>query len=87
MFTYSIPNILFVSGYGHLYPTTITGRALTIVYAIIGIPLFLIALTDFGKLFTRAIKFLWSFVRRLYYTGSCRKVRKRAHVQVKDNIN
>lgn len=72
----------FLTGYGHMYPTTTTGRALTIVYALIGIPLFLIALTDFGKLFTRCIKFLWSFVRRLYYTGSCRKVRKQAHVEV-----
>ncbi|XP_028137539.2 uncharacterized protein LOC114332032 isoform X1 [Diabrotica virgifera virgifera] len=70
--------IVTTIGYGHLYPSTTTGRALTIVYAIVGIPLFLIALTDFGKLFTRAIKFLWSFVRRLYYTGSCRKVRKSA---------
>nr|XP_023029020.1 TWiK family of potassium channels protein 18 isoform X3 [Leptinotarsa decemlineata]XP_023029021.1 TWiK family of potassium channels protein 18 isoform X3 [Leptinotarsa decemlineata] len=68
-------------GYGHIYPTTTTGRALTIVYSIIGIPLFLIALTDFGKLFTRGIKFLWSFVRRVYYTGSCRRVRKSGHVQ------
>lgn len=59
-----------------------TGRALTIVYSLIGIPLFLLALTDFGKLFTRCIKFLWSFVRRLYYTGSCRRVRKQAQVQV-----
>lgn len=59
-------------------PKTHTGRALSIVYALIGIPLFLIALTDFGKLFTRGIKFLWSFVRRLYYTGSCRRVRKTA---------
>ncbi|CAH0555306.1 unnamed protein product [Brassicogethes aeneus] len=68
-------------GYGHIYPTTTTGRVLTIVYSIIGIPLFLIALTDFGKLFTRAIKFIWSFVRRLYYTGSCRSMRKTAQVQ------
>ncbi|KAK4876191.1 hypothetical protein RN001_012613 [Aquatica leii] len=68
-------------GYGHIVPTTNTGMALSIVYAIIGIPLFLLALTDFGKLFTRGIKFVWSFVRRLYYTGSCRKVRKTAHVQ------
>lgn len=65
-----------------MYPTTTTGRALTIVYSIIGIPLFLIILTDFGKLFTRCIKFVWSFVRRVYYTGSCRQVRKTAHVQV-----
>ncbi|XP_055691963.1 uncharacterized protein LOC129794995 [Lutzomyia longipalpis] len=68
-------------GYGHISPTTTTGRAITIVYAVIGIPIFLILLADFGKLFTRGIKFLWSYVRRLYYTGSCRKVRKQAQVQ------
>ncbi|XP_017780825.1 PREDICTED: uncharacterized protein LOC108565742 [Nicrophorus vespilloides] len=73
--------IVTTIGYGHLYPTTTTGQALTIVYSLIGIPLFLIILTDFGKLFTRCIKFLWSFVRRVYYTGSCRNVRKQAQVQ------
>lgn len=45
--------------------------------------MFLIVLADFGKLFTRGIKFLWAFVRRLYYTGSCRKVRRTVPVQVK----
>lgn len=70
------------SGYGHITPATNTGRAITIVYAIIGIPLFLILLADFGKLFTRAIKFVWAYVRRLYYTGSLRRVRKQAQVQV-----
>ncbi|XP_049956699.1 potassium channel subfamily K member 18 [Schistocerca serialis cubense] len=68
-------------GYGHISPKTTTGRAITIVYAIFGIPLFLILLADFGKLFTRAIKFLWAFVRRLYYTGSCKRVRRTAPVQ------
>lgn len=68
-------------GYGHIYPATTAGRALTIVYAIIGIPMFLILLADFGKLFTRGIKVLWRYVRRLYYTGSLRRVRKQAHVQ------
>jgi len=68
-------------GYGHMTPSTTTGRAVTIVYAIIGIPMFLILLADFGKLFTRGIKFMWAYVRRLYYTGSCRKVRKQAQVQ------
>ena len=75
-------NFVLFSGYGHIAPTTTTGRALTIVYAIFGIPLFLIILADFGKLFTRAIKFLWAFIRRLYYTGSCRNVRKTARVRV-----
>ncbi|XP_062716962.1 uncharacterized protein LOC109401670 isoform X1 [Aedes albopictus] len=68
-------------GYGHISPSTTTGRALTIIYAIIGIPIFLIVLADFGKLFTRGIKFLWAYVRRLYYTGSIRKVRKTAQVK------
>uniref|UniRef100_A0A453YWD3 Potassium channel domain-containing protein n=1 Tax=Anopheles gambiae TaxID=7165 RepID=A0A453YWD3_ANOGA len=69
-------------GYGHISPSTTTGRALTILYAIIGIPIFLIVLADFGKLFTRGIKFMWAYVRRLYYTGSVKKVRKTAQVQV-----
>ncbi|XP_044727240.1 potassium channel subfamily K member 18 isoform X2 [Chrysoperla carnea] len=68
-------------GYGHITPATTTGRAITIIYAIFGIPMFLILLADFGKLFTRCIKFVWAFVRRLYYTGSCRKVRKNENLQ------
>ncbi|XP_077275988.1 uncharacterized protein LOC143904884 [Temnothorax americanus] len=73
--------VITTIGYGHISPTTDTGKAITIVYAIFGIPMFLIILADFGKLFTRGIKFLWAFVRRLYYTGSCRKVRRTAPVQ------
>ncbi|XP_020296955.1 uncharacterized protein LOC109861638 isoform X2 [Pseudomyrmex gracilis] len=73
--------VITTIGYGHISPSTNTGRAITIVYAVFGIPMFLIILADFGKLFTRGIKFLWAFVRRLYYTGSCRKVRRTAPVQ------
>ncbi|XP_014604446.1 PREDICTED: uncharacterized protein LOC106786998 isoform X2 [Polistes canadensis] len=73
--------VITTIGYGHISPSTTTGRAITIVYAIFGIPMFLILLADFGKLFTRGIKFLWAFVRRLYYTGSCRKVRRTGPVQ------
>ncbi|KAK9502023.1 hypothetical protein O3M35_012633 [Rhynocoris fuscipes] len=73
--------VITTIGYGHIAPVTTTGRALTIAYSIIGIPLFLILLADFGKLFTRGIKFIWAFVRRLYYTGSCKKVRRTAPVQ------
>lgn len=41
--------------------------------------MFLILLADFGKVFTRGLKFLWAYVRRLYYHGTCRKVRKHQH--------
>lgn len=38
--------------------------------------MFLIVLADLGKLFTRSVKFLWAYVRRVYYTRSCRRIRK-----------
>jgi len=44
------------------------------IYASIGIPLCLVVLAGLGKSLTRAIKFLWSFIRRFYYTGSFRRV-------------
>ncbi len=34
------------------------------LYSIIGIPLCLIVLTDIGKVFTRGLKWIWSYVRR-----------------------
>ena len=46
------------------------------LYALIGIPLCLVVLAGIGKTLTRAIKYLWSFIRRFYYTGSFRRVRQ-----------
>lgn len=46
------------------------------VYAALGIPLCLVVLSTVGKSLTRIIKYLWSFVRRFYYTGSCLRVRR-----------
>ncbi|ROT74670.1 rhomboid [Penaeus vannamei] len=51
---------------------TNAGRALTIVYAILGIPIFLILMADFGKLFTRLLKALFVFVKKLYRTATAR---------------
>ncbi|XP_065213966.1 TWiK family of potassium channels protein 7-like isoform X2 [Planococcus citri] len=78
---YFCGTIFTTIGYGHIAPKTTVGRIITIVYALFGVPMFLIMLADYGKLLTRGIKFLWAFVRRLYYTGSCRKVRRTAPVQ------
>uniref|UniRef100_A0A1I8NSM8 Potassium channel domain-containing protein n=1 Tax=Stomoxys calcitrans TaxID=35570 RepID=A0A1I8NSM8_STOCA len=77
--------VITTIGYGHITPKTTLGQSLTIAYAIIGIPIFLILLADFGKLFTRIIKFMWGYVRRLYYTGTCRKIRKQQ--QLRDAMN
>uniref|UniRef100_A0A6P4EPS9 Trichohyalin-like n=1 Tax=Drosophila rhopaloa TaxID=1041015 RepID=A0A6P4EPS9_DRORH len=73
--------VITTIGYGHITPKTDLGRSLTIVYAIIGIPMFLIVLADLGKLFTRCVKFLWAYVRRVYYTRSCRRIRKQQQIR------
>lgn len=43
--------------------------------------MFLIVLADLGKLFTRSVKFLWAYVRRVYYTRSCRQIRRQQQVR------
>jgi len=67
--------LLLLVGYGYIYPVTTAGRVITMVYALIGIPLCMVVLAGLGKSLTRAIKYFWSFVRRFYYTGSFRRVR------------
>ncbi|XP_044312398.1 potassium channel subfamily K member 9-like, partial [Drosophila rhopaloa] len=68
-------------GYGYITPKTDLGRSLTIVYAIIGIPMFLIVMADLGKPFTRGVKFPWRYVRRLYYTRTCRRIRRQQQIR------
>src|SRR6218665_1220904 len=73
-------------GYGHVVPKTDAGRVASIIYAFIGIPLLLMVLTDLGKLFTRAIKFVFKHFRKIYYNRQVRKVR-RAVNQPLDAVN
>uniref|UniRef100_A0A914V386 Potassium channel domain-containing protein n=1 Tax=Plectus sambesii TaxID=2011161 RepID=A0A914V386_9BILA len=46
-------------GYGNIAPRTISGQALSIVYALIGIPLVLAILANFGNLFTKVASKYW----------------------------
>uniref|UniRef100_A0A183BLS9 Ion_trans_2 domain-containing protein n=1 Tax=Globodera pallida TaxID=36090 RepID=A0A183BLS9_GLOPA len=51
-------------GYGNIVPVTTSGRILTIIYALIGIPLALIALITLGGLFAKICLVLWQLIAR-----------------------
>lgn len=56
----------FFAGYGKLTPKTVLGKIVTILYAVIGVPLMLILLSAFGNL-------LASGARKTYSILSCQK--------------
>ncbi|KPJ13321.1 Potassium channel subfamily K member 18 [Papilio machaon] len=58
----NINNCLFYSGYGHLSPRTSWGKVLTIFYALLGMPLFLLYVTNVGQLLARWFKCLYALV-------------------------
>ena len=68
--------LLLQTGYGHVVPKTEYGRIASILYAFIGIPLLLMVLTDLGKLFTRGIKFVFKYFRKLYNVRQIRRMRR-----------
>jgi len=57
---YSI-TVITTIGYGHIVPVTPIGKIVTILYAIVGVPLFLLYLSNIGQIF--ATSFKWSYSR------------------------
>ena len=53
--------LICVSGYGHIAPSTSIGKLVTIFYTIIGIPLFLLYLSNIGDIM--ATSFKWTYSR------------------------
>ncbi|XP_045539207.1 potassium channel subfamily K member 18-like [Papilio machaon] len=60
-FLYSLTVITSI-GYGHLSPRTSWGKVLTIFYALLGMPLFLLYVTNVGQLLARWFKCLYALV-------------------------
>uniref|UniRef100_A0A914UL18 Potassium channel domain-containing protein n=2 Tax=Plectus sambesii TaxID=2011161 RepID=A0A914UL18_9BILA len=57
-------------GYGNIAPVTTNGRAFTVIYAFVGIPLVLYVLNDLGKIFCSGIWHCYN-VFNIYVMGRC----------------
>ena len=53
------------TGYGHISPSTIAGKIFTMVYALVGMPLFLLYLANIGDIMAKAFKWTYSSCCRL----------------------
>ncbi|XP_070154074.1 TWiK family of potassium channels protein 18 [Polyergus mexicanus] len=77
-FLYSL-TVITTIGYGNIYPKTKWGKVVTIVYAIIGMPLFLLYLSNIGDILARSFKWI--------YARCCLcKCRRRSHESTADAL-
>lgn len=56
-------SVFTMIGYGHMTPKTVPGKISTILYAVIGIPLYIVYFMNMGRVFAKTFKFLY---RSLY---------------------
>ncbi|XP_031638321.1 TWiK family of potassium channels protein 18 [Contarinia nasturtii] len=67
--TWTFPNSLLYSltvittiGYGNITPRTSLGKTITIIYAIVGMPLFLLYLSNIGDIMAKSFKWIYAKV-------------------------
>ena len=58
--------VLALIGYGHAIPNTFAGRAVTIAYALIGIPMWLIMIQSVGERLNALISFVLKHIKRKF---------------------
>ena len=71
--TFSVLHFPFRAGYGHIAPSTMAGKIFTIVYALIGMPLFLLYLANIGDIMANAFKWTYSRCCKLRRQRQARK--------------
>lgn len=52
-------SVFTMIGYGHMTPKTVPGKISTIMYAVIGIPLYIVYFMNMGRVFAKSFKFLY----------------------------
>lgn len=62
VFFYLLNSYCFCIGYGNLAPRTQWGKVATILYAIIGMPLFLLYLSNIGDILAKSFKWIYAKV-------------------------
>lgn len=69
--------VMTTIGYGDIAPKTTEGKLTTIIYAIIGIPLMLVFMSNIGNLLASSFKFLyWKVCCQYCFDGSKRKTKR-----------
>jgi hypothetical protein len=62
-------DVVLFTGYGNIAPKTEVGKVVTIVYAIIGMPLFLLYLSNIGDILAKSFK--WTYAKCCLCHGCC----------------
>jgi hypothetical protein len=66
---------LLYAGYGNIAPQSETGKVTTIIYAIIGMPLFLLYLSNIGDILAKSFK--WTYAKCCLCHGCCEGASRR----------
>lgn len=69
-FLYSL-TVITTIGYGNIAPQTEVGKMITIMYAIIGMPLFLLYLSNIGDILAKSFK--WTYAKCCLCQGCCER--------------
>jgi hypothetical protein len=67
--------VLLCTGYGNIAPQTEIGKVVTIIYAIIGMPLFLLYLSNIGDILAKSFK--WTYAKCCLCHGCCDSASRR----------